>query len=313
MIYRFESDSRENAPGMLERLLSLLRDHEIDSIDSSRQTYLQYIAYLDAFGLNFNTLSVKSLDQSHTSICEIPSVGTFELSGESYDLFHRFKKTLNGDELEIDTSHEFERPLESRRYWSGWKKGGHALRYRQLYGWVCNAVLPILGEFKDLDKIIIADIFAGDGEFIEVLVRAIAQATQIRNVEFHVVDNNRAALTIARSRSDSVHSYLPEASYFVHNSNCVRNPLPFRQNPHIVTAMGALTQEVCSRKNAENSAFDVSSHQDKSSFFIAAAGAAEIQLSRAYFESIGYGMHNMSIPALVKMGMKPDQLYIMQK
>jgi hypothetical protein len=155
--------------------------------------------------------------------------------------------------------------------------------------------------------LVIADLFGGDGEFLEQFLQKLPNHTEVSQAA--VIDRNDQSLTLAQKRfglTTNVKTIQKELTQEVDLFDDLTS------RPNLVTAIGGLCQSVITRDQAFTVAQRVYKQMAPGGVFLA-TGYSPMLLNAAHFRDIGFKVEQMSIAAYIPDCPHPTQMYVLRK
>lgn len=225
---------------------------------------------------------------------------------------HGFVSSLEGDEVEVDTT----KPLyldKSSLYWDSlWKDLGlTGSNYKwEIYPQVVKVVLAALEEVGlDATGIHFVDLFGEDGDFIKQLQSRLPQQLQ-STLTFHIIDASAPSLDRARKLFRENKNVVVQPAQYIHPNKQVFQEVP--TPPKLVTAIGGLCGSVISREEALGITEQIYEEMAEEGLFVV-TGRTGVLLNANDFLRIGFNVRQMSVPTNVVGLNPPYQLYVLKK
>jgi hypothetical protein len=214
---------------------------------------------------------------------------------------------LDGNDVEVDTSRMANGVnIAPTSYWDKWKEGMQGEIYRgELYPSVIEAVRQRVVRLPG-GKLIMVDLFGGDGEFVEMAKNEFGSASD--GNKYHIIDANKVSLIKARQR-------FVNQGVEIHDQDLTMEGDIFSEideKPTLVTAIGGLCSSIVTRTQAIEIARKVFEKMAPGGFFML-TGYTAMVLNSTDFSEIGFEVEQMSIPQNVLTFKIPDQFYVLKK
>lgn len=218
---------------------------------------------------------------------------------------------LGGNEVEINSTRGLHLP-EDNSYWDSWKKGIAKDAYqKRVYPYTIAKIATLPG-LANQHRIVHADLFGGDGEFADKLIKSTANSVKPIAVEGHIYEYNQKSLDQAEQRGSQV---VNPNSLTVHQTDLTKTPHLFGEleaKPDLVTAIGGLTDVVVNREQALRIANMTFDEMADGGYFIL-TGVQFCLLNSADFRSMGFEVKQMTAPGRIPLHIPPTQFYLLQK
>lgn len=205
----------------------------------------------------------------------------------------------------IDVSH-----VEDPSFWTGWNWDPfrESLTYRVIDRVCASNLKPLIERMKlKFGKIILLDIFAGTGLFVE---RVYEEAGLGYDITSYLIERNSANCRYARERLGRTarNATVIEAE-LGEGKGQVLARLPER--PNLVTSIGGIDESVVKREDAFTVAKQVYNLLPEGGIFVV-SGFTYCLLDKEDFESIGFIVEQMTIPKNI-FKETPAQFYVLIK
>jgi len=307
-----QDKTKESLDTFLERIRAL-PETQLDQWLKKNPYYSKLILYLDRL-IGQDRLTFYYSLNSEDSICEMAG-HCHEIQLDDRDVQKNLTHLLSGlagDEVELDTTKLNLDQVWPSVYWNFWKNGYIARVYRtSIYPLVAQIMNEIISQSSQVNSSITwADLFGGDGEFVELILQAQQGNTIMPRI--YIVDRSYPSINIARARFSNYN----EDGYSI---ICLEADLadidPFEEidvSFDICTAIGGFNREVITRAQALEILQRTLPNINSGAILII-TGYTPCLLNSKDFLSYPLEILNMSIPSKIFSHIPPNQLYVLRK
>jgi hypothetical protein len=144
-------------------------------------------------------------------------------------------------------------------------------------------------QLKNPQPLVIADLFGGDGEFLEQVLQKLPSQTEVSQAA--VIDRNGQSLTLAQKRFGLTPNIKTIQKKLTQDEDLFDG---LAGRPNLVTAIGGLCQSVITRDQALTVAQRAYDQMAAGGVFLA-TGYSPMLLNAAHFRDIGYKVEQMAI------------------